>query len=89
MAKQAGKQTTKQAGRQVVKQTSNNIGKNILKKVGTGLAMRAPIAGASALADSPFLPVGDIVGGVFLLGGIGMDIYNGYKEYKENDCENF
>ena len=84
----------KQTGKQFAKNTGKDLLGNIGKKIGMGLAKRAPIAGVAALADSPIIPVGDIVGGVFLLGGIGMDIYYGYKEFKDKefkeiDCENF
>ena len=84
----------KQTGKQFAKNTGKDLLGNIGKKIGMGLAKRAPIAGVAALADSPIIPVGDIVGGVFLLGGIGMDIYYVYKEFKDKefkeiDCENF
>lgn len=63
------------------------LGKNMVKKAGAGLAMRAPIAGAAAASDT-VLPIGDIIGGAFLIGGIGYDLYQAYKEFYKPDCEN-
>ncbi|OGQ06629.1 MAG: hypothetical protein A3G32_01910 [Deltaproteobacteria bacterium RIFCSPLOWO2_12_FULL_40_28] len=76
--------TAVETARQVLTTTSEVVADNavpIVAVTGTAVALRwlagrALVSGGMAMADSPVLPFGDIVGAVFLIGSVGYLAWN-------------